>query len=931
VAAAYFASAKLGLGLAVLAPQVSAVWPPTGLALAAVLLLGYRIWPAIAVGAFLANLTSQEPAATAAIIAAGNTLEALAGAWLLRRSGLRPELDRLRDVFALVLLAAAVSTTLSASLGVVGLGLGGVVPWNQAATLWSVWWLGDAMGALVVAPLLLVWATARPRLGWRRLGELAALLAVLVGVGVLVFSGVAVRTPDRALAYAVFPLVIWAALRFGQPGATLVTAATSLMAIGGTFRSGGPFAAAGPHEGLVLVQVYLAVVAATGLVLGAAIAERDRAERRRLEAARQAQLRLEEEIGLRRAIERSVPAGVAAVDLAGRQTYVNPAFTRLLGWSEEELLGAEPPFVYWPAEEREAIQAALDATLSGDERSFQLRFRRRDGERFDALVEIAPQLDGEGVGTGWVASITDISEQMRTARALRLGEQRYRSLVAASAQVVWKTTPEGEVAEPLPTWQAFTGQSPEETMGRGWLAMLHPDDRAATARVWQHSLATSTAHATEFRVRAADGGWRHVLGRAVPVLEEDGRLREWVGTLTDITERKQLELELRQRAEELVEADRSKDEFLAMLAHELRNPLAPIRNALHLLEAGGAVAAGGERLLATVERQVGHLGRLVDDLLDVSRITRRQIVLRREPLDLREVVGRAVEAVRPQMTAARRELSVELPEEALAVEGDDVRLEQVVANLLGNAVKYTDPGGGIRLALEREGEGAVLRVADDGVGMPADLLPRIFDLFAQGDHSLARSRGGLGIGLTLVRRIVELHGGTVEASSAGPGAGSELVVRLPLGHAAPAEVAPRRAWRASAASPLEVLVVDDHVDAAESLAEVLRLEGHAVRVAHDGPGALVAVGDRRPHAVLLDLGLPGMDGYEVARRIREDPGLDDVLLVALTGYGRDEDRSRSRESGFEHHLVKPVDLGTLHGVLAEAGARRAGLSRREQS
>jgi signal transduction histidine kinase len=388
------------------------------------------------------------------------------------------------------------------------------------------------------------------------------------------------------------------------------------------------------------------------------------------------------------------------------------------------------------------------------------------------------------------------------------------------------------------------------------------------------------------------------------------------------TERKRLEGELRVRVRDLAEADRRKDEFLAMLAHELRNPLAPVRNGLQVLRVRRNADPEVDRLAEMMSRQVGQMVRLVDDLLDVSRITKGKVTLRREPVDLTAVVNQAVEAVRPLLDARRHELTVATPPEPIRLDADPSRLAQVIGNLLNNAVKYTDEGGRIWLDTHRERDQAVISVRDTGVGISAEMLPRVFDLFTQIDPTLDRSQGGLGVGLTLVRSLVELHGGTVYASSPGPGRGSEFVVRIPAlplttrpesGHLATPDSAP------TLSPPRRILIVDDNVDAAESLAMLLELFGHQVRTAYGGPAALEAVESHRPEVVLLDIGLPGMDGYEVARRLRRNPALSGVTLVALTGYGQENDRRKTHDAGFDHHLVKPVDTDDLARLLGRLG------------
>ena len=375
----------------------------------------------------------------------------------------------------------------------------------------------------------------------------------------------------------------------------------------------------------------------------------------------------------------------------------------------------------------------------------------------------------------------------------------------------------------------------------------------------------------------------------------------------------------RQRAEEaLREADRRKDEFLAMLAHELRNPLAPIRNALEILKLADVSPEVLRQTREMMERQVQVMARLVDDLLDVSRITRGKIELRKAPVELRTVVARAVETARPLIEARDHALTVEQAPQPLLVEGDVVRLAQVVANLLNNAAKYMQPGGRVTLTTAREGGEVVVRVRDAGIGIAPDLLPHVFDLFTQSHEAAALSQGGLGIGLTLVWRLVAMHGGKVEAHSAGLGLGSEFVVRLPaLAEKSSSGPAAGKGGADGEASSRRVLLVDDNVDSADSLAELLRLWGHEVRAVHDASEALAAARTFRPDVAVLDIGMPNMNGYEVARLLRTQGGLNGTAFVALTGYGQDSDRRRSAEEGFRAHLVKPVDPGALRELLTK--------------
>lgn len=413
---------------------------------------------------------------------------------------------------------------------------------------------------------------------------------------------------------------------------------------------------------------------------------------------------------------------------------------------------------------------------------------------------------------------------------------------------------------------------------------------------------------------ATDYVLKHRLERLVPAV------RRAVREAADRAERRRLENELRRRADELAEADRRKDNFLALLAHELRNPLAPVRNSLEILHRQGLPDPTSRHAWEIMDRQVENLSRLVDDLLDVSRITRDKIRLRRERVDLSAAVRMAVEAARPLIDRKRHRLATAYAPDPLWVDADRVRVEQVATNLITNAAKYTDPGGEVTVTTRAEGGEGVLSVRDTGIGIAPEAQPHVFEMFVQADHDPDRAQGGLGLGLTLVRRLVELHGGRVAVASEGLGRGSEFTARLPLLQAAepPAETLREAPQAARPAAGQRVLVVDDNVDAAESLAMLLEMAGHQVRVAHDGPAAVAAARVHRPQLTVLDIGLPGMNGYEVARRLRADPATQGGTLVAVTGWGQQEDRRRSREAGFDHHRTKPVDPEEILRLLAPA-------------
>lgn len=415
----------------------------------------------------------------------------------------------------------------------------------------------------------------------------------------------------------------------------------------------------------------------------------------------------------------------------------------------------------------------------------------------------------------------------------------------------------------------------------------------------------------EIVIERPDGSRRTALAHANPFFDDSGKLLGAVNVLMDITERKQTEDLVR-------ESDRRKSEFLALLAHELRNPLAPLRNGLQIMLRANHDRTMVEQARAMMERQLGHMVRLIDDLLDLSRIGNGKISLRKEVIDLADAVQDAVETSRPLIDEAGHELTVSLPPRPVHVDGDRTRLAQVFANLLNNSAKYTVRGGRIWLTVEPQGSDVVVKVKDNGIGIPTERLPRVFEMFAQLDRSLERSQGGLGIGLSLVRGLVEMHGGRVEVSSDGPGKGCEFVVRLSVllapGRGPQRENGVPNHWNCS--SNYRILVVDDLRDSAISLSMLLKIMGHTTKTAHDGLEAVKVAEAFQPDVALLDIGLPKLNGYEVCRRIRQQPWGENMVLIALTGWGQDEDKRLSKEAGFNFHMVKPVDPAALEKLLA---------------
>ncbi len=601
------------------------------------------------------------------------------------------------------------------------------------------------------------------------------------------------------------------------------------------------------------------------------------------------------------------------LDRGGHIVTWNPGAERIKGYSAPEILGQHFSVFYpkealdrgWP--QRELELASKEGRV--EDEGWRVR---KDGRLFWAGVAITALRDGRGEVRGFAKITRDLTERRRQEELLRQSEERFRLLIEAVRDyAIFMLDTQGRVASWNAGAERIKGYRADEVIGEHFRVFYTADARE---RGWPEEELRRAYEQGRFEEEAPrlrkDGSvfWANVV--ISPMYDHRGVLRGYAKVTRDMTEKK--------RVEALESAGRQTQEFLAVLAHELRNPLAPIANALTLLARKPTADPDELWVRDVLRRQTAQLGRLVEDLLDVSRITRSALVLDRRPADVRPILRHAVDASRQWFDQRQQNFNVSLPGAPLVSDVDEVRLSQIVQNLLHNSAKYTPNGGHIELSAVRDGEEVVIRVRDDGIGMTPDMLSSAFELFKQAQQGLDRSQGGLGVGLTLVQRLVRMHDGTVQARSDGPGRGSEFIVRLPL-RPEPAIVRPAAEQSISQGSGARrrILVVDDNRDAAQALRLLLESEGHEVQVASDGPSGLAAAKEYRPDVALLDIGLPKMNGYELARHMREESSLEGTLLVAVTGYGQMHDRARASASGFHHHLVKPVEFGALQQLLRE--------------
>jgi PAS domain S-box-containing protein len=585
----------------------------------------------------------------------------------------------------------------------------------------------------------------------------------------------------------------------------------------------------------------------------------------------------------------------------------------LTGQRFEEYQGFGWARAVHPEDARPTIDAWLIAVHERRPFLFEHRVRRHDGVWRRFTIRAIPVLDAAGAIQEWVGVHTDVTTERLNEEALQASEELWRAVFERAAVGVAVSEPrlDGVFLQTNETLEDMLGYGRGELLGVSLHAVIHPDDRKANAEKVLAALeGRISTYAMEKRYLHRDGHAVWVKVMKALVRTPEGAPKFFIGSFADISERKRIEAELRN-------ADRRKDEFLATLAHELRNPLAPMRNALRIVQRKSPDVPEVHWAREVIDRQVQAMSRLIDDLMDVSRINQGKVQLKREHVELAKVIQGAVETSRPLIEEMGHELAVSLPPGLVMVDADLTRLAQVLMNLLNNAAKYTERGGRIDLCVELADRDLVISVKDTGIGIPADKLGSIFEMFSQVDGALSRSQGGLGIGLSLAKRLVEMHGGLIEARSAGIGLGSEFVVRLPIvvPDGDPSPGAQGRA-EVSPTSSLRVLVVDDNRDAAESTAVLLELMGNTVRTVHDGEAALAAAESFRPDVVLCDIGLPKLNGYDVARTLRESGRGRQMCLVALTGWGQEADKRQALEASFDHHLTKPVDPERIEALLS---------------
>jgi len=926
VAVAYVVAAAIGFRLAFVAEQITTVWAPTGIALAALLLGGIRLWPAIWIGALVANLGTGAPVWTAFLIATGNTLEAITAVWWLR---ILPHFEvtfrRVADVLAFVLIAAVACTAISATVGVVTLCVAGAQPWHRFPALWFDWWLGDALGAAVVAPAILtasdhVWS--KPQV-WRALSWVAASIVVCH-----VVFGQVLSVSAHPLEYVVFPLVIGAAVTGGPVITAWVVLSASVVAIWHTVHGAGPFASTETHYSLILLQAFMGVLAGTSLLLAAAVAERLATERRERDAA--ASLRHRQE--LLRLAQRAGGVATFEWDFQNQIARCSAEFFSLFGLpAEDGVMTASEWARFVHPDDRARIAAHLARAVDGKEpAAADYRINTADGRT--RWMSYAGQIRRTEGGDRMLGTVVDISDRVSAEAALRESRDVLTLAMRGGSMGAWSRN--------LVTNEVWWSRELEEIFGlqpgefnrteTGFFAFVHEDDREAVRAAVEQAVRNGSDYVVDFRFRHASGEWRWMEGRGRAVYADDRTPRTVYGIGIDVTDRKRAEIALREAKLAAESANELKDQFLATLSHELRTPLNAILGYARMLQTNSIAPEKRQRAIDVIERNAVAQNQLVEDLLDMSRITTGKVRLDPIPVPVVTVLREAVEGVKPAADAKSIALETDVDPFAGSVRADTARLQQVFWNLLTNAVKFTTSGGRVVVSLRRNGSNVEIVVSDTGAGISSEFLPFVFEPFRQAESRFNRAHGGLGLGLAITKQLVELHGGTIHASSPGLGRGAAFVVTLPCvnGDEALSEdddgTAARRVHGSDhmalppSLTGLKILLVDDEEDTLTMFRDALEEVGAQVRAAASGQAALEIADVWPPDLLVTDLGLPGMDGYALLIAIRARHSSTACPAVAVSAYARLDDRSRALATGFQAHVAKPVDPATLMMVLRRA-------------
>ncbi len=927
LAAVYVLLGWLGPRTARVVDVATLVWPAAGVALAALVLGGYRLWPAVTLGAFVTNLLAGTPPLVTFGIAIGMTLEILVGAWALQSvAGCRGSLDRFKSMATLVVLAGLGSTLLGASLGALSLRLGGLTT-EPFAQVWSKWWAGDFLGIVIIAPLLLTWVCGPHALRSRGdLLEAAALGACLLVGSALVFA----QTPPTVLSapvlqpYVLFLPLLWAALRFGTHGAATGNFLVSVAAIWATAAGFGPFVRSQPAESFLALHIFLGSAAVASLALGAVVVERERS----------IQALHEQGLVLRTVIDGATDA-IYVKDAMGRFATVNAAGTRLFGMRPEDVIGKDAVALF-SAEEASAVRKVDQEVWRTGQSVTVEEPLMVEGKTRVLHTTKAPYRDHLGRMIG----IIGISRDITFRKTEELARARLAAIVESSADAVFGTLLDGTITSWNEAAARMSGFSPEEAIGHSCDLVFPPDHWAQL-----HELIARIPRGE--RIVGHETVWCRKDGSPIEVALSMSPLRDSSGNIIgvseiarDITEQKRVELERNELLEkeraaraEAQAATRAKDEFLAVLSHELRSPLQAMLGWTLMLKERPFDERLVRKGLETIDRNVKTQAQLIDDLLDISRIVAGKLRLTRQRVELEEIVAASIESAKLQAEA--KSIQLEATAEPLYGEviGDPGRLQQVVSNLLSNALKFTPPGGHVRVRLERHNAAARLVVEDSGRGIAPEFLPRVFDRFRQEESTTSRAYGGLGLGLAIVRHMVELHGGEVKAESPGEGKGATFTVTLPLVRAELRALVSQR--RRSEQSPIRdpvmlngvrIVLVDDEQDARELLETVLRNAGAEVYAVDSVSAAIEALESFRPHLLLSDIGMPGEDGYTLIRRVRakeKAAGEGHLPAVALTAFASQADREQALALGFEEHMTKPASPAELTRTVARLAGRAA--------